>query len=731
MDAGVLSFRGTTYAIPSALSAPAPTDGTRALVFDTSTEALVWVTWGSVNLRTQMPVAYAVITTGAYTEFRFIVPTYRVGYNVFDVCRVGDDNNMGHYADLYDAVLFRGADTTNNRGPRVIEIEQAFTGQEVNTLGNGVAFPGNITVVDTGTGAITGSGTRFLRDFAVGDWIGLGGAGVTVRTWARVTAVGSDTALTVASVTAVTTPATYYRAYAHGPHAHGLKAAKGLTENLTIRGYGTNEGKAQLTYGFHKSSGTTPNTDCVPFFDFASAEYLQLNNLYIFVDWLSSAGDYANSCVFKGGKQIWLKNIIISNYSTGFGGCSCIWNISVTPYAGWGFPTHKFEDVVFNSIGGSSLTERMVFYVAVGSVTGFLTFDRCSWAGNASYFMGHADGIGSTPDIEFLWQNGDLLGTPSIALFKTRATAPVHMFRIRNTRVSVSGTPKVAVYSTADVTTDVALVVFEECLFTASLNFLGTQFASGILATGNTGTLNDLGTFDLYADGATLTGTPYALTRRETGEFKRTGPGAGALVYELASQAMASGTKSVKIGTGTTSGQTTIEIGASSNNTVKLMNSFGVMDTSGSNRVLVDADTCRARLPNSVTNNDDVPSQPLTLLNRLLTAGTYHFRAQLIYSADTSSTGIDVYLTADTALMSPCVLAYGDASDAVVSTGSGTSTEMVGPSSSGPGNYRSLEIEGTVVITADSLMRLFFAPTLDTPITVIAGSHVEWTRLSF
>lgn len=529
LGAGTLALRGQLFTVGATLTAPAPAaSGEQICVYNTISGTLLWRTHEQA-LTSDFVLAFAAVTTSAFTKFEIIAPASVLGLNVFDEVLVSKDaDKLKHFTSPHHALLWIYAHVLEDIGAKKLTVLDDFM-----VLDERVGLPGTITGVNTVTGAISGSSTRFLRDFAVGDWIGLGGTAATNRTWARVTAVASDISLTVASVTAVTVPAVYSRALAHGPHAEtlhpSLTGLGGELHGLRFRGV-TSKGQygTYIDWGFAKGAGTTPNTDNVPFFGIPdTSRHWYVSDMQW--EYLGASADLNyDACNLKGlGEENQFDNIYFSGATSGATGrgLNCHLNISNNPYADLGTPSIVFSRCKFAFIGATAThTEMSMIRGTVASASGQVKFEKCTLEGSAKYLVSEADAE-SANNIDFIFEDCDVGTDGLIAFIKHRHTGDdaIRMLQFKHCRLNPGSTPKIGVTSTADVVTDRPHVDLIECAFIAPVNFLGARHVSGTLQSGSGYTLNTKGSFDVYVNaGAGTSGTPKLFVRRNDGDLRVT-----------------------------------------------------------------------------------------------------------------------------------------------------------------------------------------------------------------
>lgn len=521
MAAGILAHRGTTYAVSATLTATGlAANGEQIAVFNTLTKTLVWKSHGSAIV-TDLPVAFAAVTSSAFTKFEVISPVSALGFNAYEDVIVSVEVGLpAHFNSLHHAFLWLHAHGNLDTGPSRMK----FIGNGYVEFRERTGLPGEITDVPVGGPVvITGSGTRFLRDFAAGDWIGMGGTNPGNRVWSRVNSVASDVSMTVASATAVATPTVYARAIMHGPHAETMDPSlAGLTNTfhgLELIGV-TNTGNKgpEIDWGFRKSSGTTPNSDNVAVYGISdNSRRCLLSNFNFTVSAESTPGDY-NACIIKGvGRENCFDSLSFEGLNFNINqGVSCHVNISNNPYPDIGSPSIKFSRCIFYNMGGASLTEKTVVRITATTTAGQVLFERCSFDSNGSYTAAQDD-AGPSSDIDFLFNESDFNGVGTIALFKHRKTSDVLTKHLSLSKCRIFSGSKFGVISTADQAGDVAAVDLFDCQIINSMNYLGCRTVRASVSSG-THTLNGKGGFTLWAQfNAVIVGEPRYLIRGDNG----------------------------------------------------------------------------------------------------------------------------------------------------------------------------------------------------------------------
>jgi hypothetical protein len=742
MAAGILAHRGTIYAVPATLTATGlAANGEQIVVFNTLTKTLVWKSHGNA-LVTDLPVAFAAVTSSAFTKFEVISPVSALGFNAYEDVIVSVEVGLpAHFNSLHHAFLWLHAHGNLDTGPSIMKFVGDYAAFEERA-----GLPGTITNVPVGGPVvITGSGTRFLRDFAAGDWIGMGGTGATNRVWSRVNSVASDVSLTVASATAVTTPAVYTRAIMHGPHAETMDPSlAGLTDafhglklvGVTTDGGGSGRGPL-VEWGFRKSSGTTPDSDNVAVYGLkAATRRCLLSNIHFTVATSAAPGDY-DACIVRGvGQENYFENVTFEGYSSsGQQGVSCHVNITDNPYPDIGSPSIKFSRCSFWDMGGASLTEKTVVRITASSSAGEVAFEGCAFDSNGSYTSAQADAA-SVSGIDLVFRDSEFNGVGTIAMFKHRKTSDVLTRKLLLSNCRIYSGSKFGVVSTADQTTDRAAVDLFDCNIVNAMDYLGCRTVRASIA-GGTHTLNGKGGFILWLEsGTVLAGEPRYLIRGDTGEVDFSGgdPG-GTITHKIGGKTLTSGgVENIDIGRtgGAANTDSVVRIGPSANGEVRICEQVGITDllAGGGLPVFVDALVLDMTVVSTKASNIGAYTN-LSALQRVLPAGKYRLQASIFYSSDSGSNSLELAVKSAGSSFSPYIFGYGASGAAVSGTGVGSTVagDMTGVSSSGTTDIKCMQVDGVFVIAAPATVTLEYSMLNNTPITVEVGSFSEFTRL--
>lgn len=128
-----------------------------------------------------------------------------------------------HFDTHYQALVWR-ASFGDGRGlfkDFFIPIDASYTVDQV-------SLPGTVTATSGAGAVVTGTGTRFKRDFSVGDWIKIGSR------HAKISVVTDDVTMTVVNMVATVVSATAYSRLAWvGPRSYGIDATKAEINTLT------------------------------------------------------------------------------------------------------------------------------------------------------------------------------------------------------------------------------------------------------------------------------------------------------------------------------------------------------------------------------------------------------------------------------------------------------------------------------------------------------------------
>lgn len=210
------------------------------------TDATIKVLTKGTALFEDFVFAYGQLSVGSFKQFTPCAPRVLRTVPRTDVVYFGNDagNNHGtHFDTLYHALVWRAA-----HGDAVGSFKSFFLAKNAGYALDLVSLPGTVTATSGAGATVTGTGTRFLRDFAAGDWIKIGSR------HAKVSVVASDTSMTVVTMAAVVGSATAYSRIAWiGTHAWVADA--GFTEigamtNIEIFGEMTPEDPGNCAIGW-------------------------------------------------------------------------------------------------------------------------------------------------------------------------------------------------------------------------------------------------------------------------------------------------------------------------------------------------------------------------------------------------------------------------------------------------------------------------------------------------
>ncbi len=407
-----------------------------------------------------------------------------------------------HFDTHYHALVWRAAHSNTAGG-----FKQLFLTQDAEYFGDTlVALPGTVAAGTAGAGVtITGTGTRFFRDFAVGDWIRVG-----TRS-AKVASVVSDLSMTVVNL-ASTIPSAeaYTRPSWVGPHAYLMDttlAEIGAIDGICVIGEGNSSaGHSEVAWGDVLAVG--PVTDAKPFAtgDSSSNDWL-FENIFIGYD---GSSDPANNdmVVIKAPSENWLFRKAQLD-----GGDALTHMVNLNTYVGApsaNQPGMRFEDCTFDNFNDGSL----FFDSDVSGTDGSVSILRCGMFSCdvlALFELDNSSNLAIFVDDSYLNGIEDALVMQDLAGDWNNVDR-----KFRGCTISFNNSPAeqmIAIRTITDLA-DAKRVDLENCTFTSGVRLSGVRNATNIRCQ-STAEVNGLGTYVPATFQSTPTGQVNAIARHE------------------------------------------------------------------------------------------------------------------------------------------------------------------------------------------------------------------------
>jgi hypothetical protein len=518
----IFLWNGEQVRVGSTVAKSLVSDGQYWLVWDASAGDFDFLANTAIQVG-DFPLAYVESTAGVLTRWVPCAPK-SVPRNFDGKFRCAEDwgdTGLGPrtpFRNPYDAMVWRsafgnGADFYKGAVlPLHIVINQFLDFGDSNDAArrDGIRFPGTASGTSGAAAVITGVSTRFKRDFKIGDAIYFTSSNV-----AEVSAVASDTSLTVVNLPSTVAAVIYGRSAYSGPNAYSLDASKPeilQLDNVTIESIEGEETEVDFPY---ISWGGDAVTAYEPFVRGTSGTtHWKFRNLTIDSQCLRPNADVeAESDIYvvidRPSEQWEFENVVFDTFETAV----AEGQMAIFRLAGYiGGPYGEESGMTFRGcvlgFGNGSAFKTCAFYVD-GSSFGDLIFDNCILDANS---RGDAI-IRQNNTVANQWVSGAQFTNCGIGGFPTNAALFNHVngsgagfdrntsrrYLFDNCQIGdSSSTPwQIAAVDDGDTTTDHDFVTFNNCQFTGDIKFIGTLFCSNSRnnSTGNAMVANAKGSF--------------------------------------------------------------------------------------------------------------------------------------------------------------------------------------------------------------------------------------------